>query len=158
MGRARLWGLMGVLLVLSSGCDSQTAPDPADYDFEVRADNLAVMGLDGLLFLKQEIVPDIYMDADYQGPVTADASGCMRLASEGTYEVTAIWPEGYELRQTSASAEIVDRSGNTVGLLGETFDFSGGEVEQLTSAAGFTEADQDLAAERCPGRYWVVAP
>lgn len=147
-----LFGLIGV-----TGCSDGTEPEP--YDFRIQADNLTVTGIDGFLMLTQDVIASAYPDALFQGEVAADAAGCLRLQyPEGDEGVTAVWPEGYELRNASTSPRIVNAAGETVGTLGESFEFGGGQVHELTEALGFTDADRELAAARCPGLYWVVAP
>lgn len=157
--RTRLVAVVAALLMAGmGGCESATDADLVTYDLELHADNLAVREADGVLLFTQEIEPGVAMDADYQGQVTADENGCMRLSSTGEYDVTAVWPMGYDLSRTGETLTVVNDKGTMVGELGDTFAFAGGEVMELTDAAGFTSADQALAAEQCPGRYWIVSP
>lgn len=145
-----LFGLIGV-----TGCSDGTEPDP--HEFRIQSENLTVTGIDGYLMLTQNATASVYPEALFQGELAADEAGCLKLQpSEGGQKVTALWPEGYELRDASTSPRIVNAAGESVGTLGESFEFGGGEVHELPEALGFTDADRELAGERCPGLYWLV--
>ena len=122
-----------------------------------RSDNLVGYRYGELLLLTQHVVPAATMDALFQGPVSADSRGCLRLETTGDYGVTAVWPYGYILGAEGGDPVIRDRNGAIVGELDGTFRLGGGEVEELPSVLGFTDADRALAADRCPGRFWLVS-
>ena len=136
-----------------AGCSTGTEPD----GLMERADHLAVAHGNGVVLLTQNVVQAAAMDARFQGTVAPDASGCLRLAVEGDYGVTAVWPRGYGLRTLDGALRVVDGDGASVGRIGGAFDLGGGEVEELTDALGFTAADRLLAHATCPGRYWIVS-
>lgn len=146
-----LFGLIGL-----TGCSDGTEPEL--YDFRIQADRLTATGIGDLLMITQDLTPSEYPEALFQGVVAADHAGCLTLQyPEGDQRVTALWPEGYELRDASTSPRIVNAAGETVGTLGGDFEFGGGQVNELPEALGFTDADRELADERCPGLYWIVA-
>ena len=130
-----------------AGCGDGTivaSPDPM----------LEVLTKDGVVLFTQNRVPDVTMDALFEGPVVQDAAGCLRLASADG--ATVVWPLGYTADVGGSSIEIRAADGALVGTVGEAFTSGGGEVEALTEAMGFTDADRH-AAEVCPGRYWIAS-
>lgn len=147
-----VFGLIGI-----AGCSNGTEPELRD--FRVQADNLTVAGIDGFLMLTQNATAAAYPEALFEGAVAGDEAGCLRLQDpQGDHGATAVWPEGYDLRDVAGSHRIVNAAGGTVGTVGENIELGGGEVHELPDALGFTDADRELAAARCPGLYWIVSP
>ncbi|HUG41028.1 MAG TPA: hypothetical protein VMM12_11105 [Longimicrobiales bacterium] len=150
-------GRTPVLLALGAlaagACSSVTGIAPQDT---VAADNIEARIGAGVVFLTMTFTPDASMDALFEGPVTADENGCLRLVSADLH--TVVWPHGHSFEQVGGTIRILDASGDLVGRVGETFRLPGGEVESLHDGLGFTQADRDLAESHCPGRYWIVAP
>jgi hypothetical protein len=103
-----------------------------------------------VVFLAMEAQQDAYMDALFQGRVTLDAQGCLRL--EGHDQHTVVWPRGYTLETRGSALLVKDGQGREVGTVGESFRFGGGEVGHLSAAT------RARAEESCPGRYWLAAP
>ena len=156
MGQARTGAGIAVVALASLaavGCSGGTEPD----GLEERADHLVAAHGDGVVLLTQNVVPEVVMDALFEGRVAPDASGCLRLDVESDYGVTAVWPRGYELRTLDGALHVVDGDGEAVGPIGGFFALGGGEAPELTEAMGFTAADRELAHATCPGRYWIVA-
>lgn len=150
----RAISVAALLTAAAWGCTSTTSSEPDP--FTERADHLAVASGTGALFLVQDVVGADAMDALFQGRITIDDSGCLRLETEGSYGVTAVWPHRYELRG-DGELRVADAAGELVGVIGDTFHLGGGEVPELTEALGFTPGDQELAHASCPGRYWIVS-
>lgn len=138
-------------------CSSPTSGLDAGADGAVeRAVALEVRQGGGILLLTQATEPEVSMDALYTGPVTADAGGCLRLdTAEG---VTVVWPKGFRARSSDGGTVIENAGGRAVGRVGDSFRLGGGEVPFLHEGLGFTPTDQELAASRCPGKFWIVAP
>lgn len=152
--RDTVLGLATLLTLTLAGCDGATGPSGPYVE---AADHVPVTHADALLFLTQDAVPAATMDALFHGTVSMDEEGCLRLATEGDYAVTAVWPHGYGVEREDGAVIITDADGHTVGELGGSFSLAGGQVDQLLESLGFTDADRELAAARCPGKYWIVA-
>lgn len=134
-----------VLTGALAGC-SQDAVGPADYSLV--GDGQATY------FLTQPVVPNAFMDALYQGKVTKDGGGCLRLQPPG--DATVIWPYGFTLDAREGQEWVVDAGNKDVGRIGGIFRFGGGEVPYLHEGLGFTpEASAQIEAT-CPGRFWIV--
>lgn len=142
----------GLLAGVVAGCTEATGPGDGGVETAV---HLQVRHEQGVLLLTQNVVQEVTMDALYEGTVTADADGCLRL--DGPSPVTVVWPMGYSLEREGGELRITDASGAPVGVLGGDFSLAGGEVAELLDAMGFTAEDRALAEARCPGDYWVVA-
>jgi len=104
--------------------------------------------------LTQSVVPEVTMGALFQGDVTLDEAGCMRLAGSDAH--TVIWPVGYGVRSEGSDRVVHDDQGAPVGVIGGSFSLGGGEVPQLSDALGFSDEDRALAASECPGRFWIA--
>jgi len=108
-----------------------------------------------LLFLVQRTRPNTAMEALYQGPVEVDQQGCFRLALEPDRH-TVVWPFGSRLVRDQASLIVLDEDGDRLGRVGENLRLGGGEVPGVPDARVLTEEMRAAAAERCPGRFWIV--
>lgn len=139
-----------LLAVTLSGCESPTA---AEEELIV-ADALQARLSGELVFLAMRITPAAHMDALFEGAVVSDEAGCLRLDSSDA--ATVVWPRYWSLERRDDTVRILDADGHFVASLGERLSLPGGEVETLPAAMGFTEADRELAGNRCPGRYWIV--
>ena len=106
-----------------------------------------------LVVLSRAEEPSAFMDALFVGKVSADSRGCLRLDDPDQH--TVIWPRGFDVVQRGASWVVVDAAGRDVGTLGGSFRLGGGEVTQVP-ADMLSPADAQLAAETCPGRYWLA--
>lgn len=106
------------------------------------------------MVLTQNVVPQVTMDALFEGDVTLDGAGCIRLASGDA--PTVIWPVGYGVRSEGSDRVVHDDQGARVGVIGGSFSLDGGEVPQLSDALGFSDDDRALAASQCPGGFWIV--
>lgn len=146
-------GVACLMVIATASCSTGTGPD----GFSERADHLLVTHGAGVLFLTQNVIHEVTMDALFEGAVSPDESGCLRLDIEGDYGVTAVWPRGYALRTLDGALHVVDGDGTPVGPVGGPFALGGGEVTELTDAMGFTAADRELAEATCPGRFWIVS-
>ena len=109
---------------------------------------------DDVIFLTASAPATVHMDALYEGAVVADAAGCLRLADASGH--TVVWPYAFELRQHNGAATVVAPGGREIGELGGAFKFGGGEVPTLHQGIAVSDAQRQLALERCPGRYWIV--
>jgi hypothetical protein len=105
------------------------------------------------IFLVQAAPPAFVMDALFQGRVSRDLQGCLRL--EGGDRYTVIWPHGFTLAERGDELFVKDAAGRDVGRIGGSFRFGGGETAALHAGVVSDEARQ-LAESRCPGRYWIV--
>lgn len=139
------WMAVAVAMTAAGCSDEALAPDQRG----IEARDVA-----GVTLLTQNVVQDVTMDALYEGVVVEDGSGCLRLGDASGS--TVVWPDGYGAYSTLGDVFIVDPEGVEVGQVGGSFSLPGGEVTELSDAMGFTQADRDLAADRCPGRYWIV--
>lgn len=143
------------LAVALLGCDAYgTEPGPDTIE---TADFLQVAHHDDVLFLSRTTSANDVMDALFMGHVSVDDAGCIRLETESDYGVTAVWPFGYTLDHDGDSVRVLDESGEAVATLGGELELGGGEVPELHDGIGFTDADQQLAHDRCPGYFWIVA-
>lgn len=122
----------------------------------VESDAIEVRTAPGLVFLTLKIEPEAHMDALYEGTVSVDDAGCVRL--DGPDAHTVIWPKGYAFEERSGGFAVLDGAGAEVGALPGDFRLAGGEVEVLHEGLGFTSADQTLASTHCPGRFWIGRP
>ena len=109
-----------------------------------------------VVFLAVEAGQDAYMDALFQGRVTRDAQGCLRLDTSDRH--TVIWPHGYTLEARGGALVVKDGQGREVGAVGGTFSFGGGETASLDQLRYLSAATRARAEESCPGRYWFAAP
>jgi len=133
-----------LLLLLSAACASSES-DPTALGAELQP---------GTVFLAQSEPPGAVMDALFDGTVARDGSGCLRL--EGGDRPTVVWPYGAELTSRAGAFWVRDAAGREIGRIGGSFRFGGGEIPSLHDGIPLTAAQRSLAAERCPGRYWIV--
>ena len=140
--RVKAFLVLSTLLAACSAADSPT---------EIGGDGLVFLSLNAdPALLSQNAPPLAVMDALYEGRVSADANGCIRLESSDRH--TVIWPYQFKL---SGNA-VLDADGRTIGTLGGQFKFGGGEVASLENIAIISDADRARAQARCPGRFWIV--
>lgn len=116
---------------------------------------LDVVRVAGVVFMTQDVVHDVTMDALFEGDVVADEAGCLRLQSADA--ATVVWPQGLTAVPAEGRIEVRDAKGQSIGRIGGGFSLAGGEVSTLSDAMGFTAADRSVAAAECPGNYWIVA-
>jgi hypothetical protein len=108
---------------------------------------------DATVFLTQNQPPQAVMEALFEGVVVRDAQGCLRLGSDAG--ATVIWPYRFALQSRSDGLYVKDAGGRTVGRIGGSFRFGGGNIGAY-SHAGLSAGDQARAASRCPGTFWLV--
>lgn len=138
---------LAILAVAACG----DAVDPAGDETPEPA--LAVEDRGEIVFLTQNVVPLVAMDALYEGRVVVDDEGCLRLDTPTAS--TVVWPRDYDVEARDDGFVVVNGEGAEVGTVGGAFSLAGGEVNELSDAMGFTSEDRARAAERCPGRYWI---
>ena len=119
-----------------------------------RSEPLDLSEDEAFVFLVQEVTPLVVMEALFEGRVRADARGCIRL--ESADDATVVWPAGFRLVREGTHLEIRDVNDRRVGRLGGRFRLGGGEVAELHDGLGLDRALRQLAANRCPGRFWIV--
>ena len=136
----RVGATMGALLLLA-GCS------PLQEIVTPRSSSV------GPVMLSRTHEPNAFMEALFVGRVIEDAQGCLRLDSADRH--TVIWPAGFSLAVRGGSSTVLDAAGSEVGAIGASFRLGGGEVTQVP-AHMLTTADAELAAARCPGRYWLA--
>jgi hypothetical protein len=119
-----------------------------------RSEPLDLTEDEAFVFLVQKVTPLIVMDALFEGRVRADAQGCIRL--ESVDDATVVWPAGFRLVRDGTDLEIRDADDRPVGRLGDRFRLGGGEVAELHDGLGLDPAVRQLAANGCPGRFWIV--
>jgi hypothetical protein len=107
----------------------------------------------GAVFLAQNQPAETVMEALFQGTVVQDEQGCLRLG--GGHPATVIWPYGFKLEARVGGVYVEDASGRTVGRVGGSFSFGGGNINTHEHAS-LTARDHALAASRCPGTFWLV--
>lgn len=110
--------------------------------------------LDETLFLAQSEAPDAVMDALFEGRVTRDDDGCLRLDTPDAH--TVVWPLGFSLTADDGELVVRDAGGDAVGRVGGPFRLGGGEVASLHDGIAMTPEDRQDARASCPGRYWIV--
>jgi hypothetical protein len=109
----------------------------------------------GAVFLVQGAPAVDHMDALFQGRVSLDAQGCLRLESLGD-RPTVVWPHGFSIEERGGALFVKDAAGSDVGRIGGSFRFGGGEVPSLHEGFNLSDEALRLAQSRCPGRYWIV--
>ncbi len=107
------------------------------------------------VFIVQGAPARAVMDALFQGRVTLDAQGCLRLDDVGGDRHTVVWPHGFTIEERGSALFVKDAAGNDVGRVGGSFRFGGGETLVLHEGV-VSEESRLLAESRCPGRYWIV--
>ena len=133
--------LIAVLAVLGIGCTSG----------EDRITAFAALPNDDVVFITQNVEPNVVMDALFTGRVLVDDAGCLRLDAPPPDASTVVWPKGFTLD----GSHIRDASGRSIGHIGGSFRFGGGHVPDLDHV----EVDarmRESAKARCPGSYWIV--
>jgi hypothetical protein len=106
------------------------------------------------IFLVQAAPPAAVMDALFQGRVSRDLQGCLRMEGLGDRH-TVIWPHGFTLVERGGELFVRDAAGRDVGRIGGSFRFGGGESSTLHQGL-LSDESRQLAESRCPGRYWIV--
>jgi hypothetical protein len=109
-----------------------------------------------VVFLAMDAEQNVYPDALFQGRVTLDAQGCLRLATADQH--TVIWPHGYTLEADGGELRVKAAGGREVGAVGGSFRFGGGELTSLEHVGHLSATTRAQAEARCPGRYWMAAP
>lgn len=108
------------------------------------------------LFLALKDRPAMFMDALFDGTVTVDGEGCIRLGLEPDRH-TVIWPFRATLTQQGTELVVRDEGGVELGRIGERFRLGGGEIAALQAGLVQSGGHEAAALARCPGRYWIVA-
>lgn len=109
-----------------------------------------------VVFLAMDAEQNAYPQALFQGRVTLDAQGCLRLETPDRH--TVIWPHGYTLEADGGELRVNGGGGREVGAVGGSFRFGGGELTSLEHVGHLSATTRARAEERCPGRYWMAAP
>ena len=107
------------------------------------------------VFLAQGAPATAAMDALFQGRVTRDLRGCLRLDNLGDQH-TVVWPHGFTIAERDGELFVKNAAGSDVGRIGGSFRFGGGEVAALHDGLNLSVESRQMAESRCPGRYWVV--
>lgn len=134
------------LALLATGCSSGAGDGPSLN---------AVDDPSHTVLLTQARPQDVVMEALFDGRVFRDGQGCLRLEMQGTERHTAVWPYGFTLETRGGELHVVDPRRRSIGRVGGSFRFGGGEVPGA-EWLDVTEEKRALARSRCPGRYWVV--
>lgn len=133
-------------LVALAACSNAPAADPVSL--------ARGPGGEGTVFLAQTEAPEAIMDALFEGRVVRDPAGCLRL--DGPDPATVVWPKDFSLEERGGELLVVAEDGGVAGRVGGPFRLGGGEVPFLHDGIPVSDEDRRLAAERCPGRYWIV--
>ena len=125
------------------------------------SDPLAATGDDGILFLAQATQPNVFMDALFEGVISLDAQGCLRLDAPANYPErhTVIWPFGSTIGVEGSDLVIRHATGEAIATVGGAARFGGGEVADARTARDTGALDPALLDDvlaRCPGRFWIV--
>lgn len=144
MKRSTLYAVAACAALAAAGCASPVATDARLNSGD---DPSAVV------FLVQ-VNAGNHTDALYEGRVTRDEAGCLRL--ETTDRHTVLWPAGAKFYTRDGEFHVTDAAGREVGTIGGTFGLGGGETAEPGTDL-LSADDHRLAVERCPGRYWVVS-
>jgi hypothetical protein len=115
-------------------------------------------GVEDYVFLTQPHDLGVYPDALFEGVVTVDPAGCIRLGASEPDNSTVVWPAGSTLDGEGHAPTIRDRGGAKIGVIGGTFTFGGGHTPNLAAITALTDAEMDAVRDRCPGVFWLVAP
>jgi hypothetical protein len=107
-----------------------------------------------ILFLTSSEPATAHMQALWDGRVSADAAGCLRL--DGPDRHTVVWPHGFQLREQGSTIAVTDAGGRLVGTIGGSFRFGGGEMPTLHEGIALSAVDRQAVIRRCPGRFWIV--
>lgn len=134
-----------LVLLAATGC-SETSEGPAGL--------LGSVVLDDVLFLTLEEEQTVVMDALFEGRVTLDDAGCLRL--DGPDAHTVVWPKDFELTVEDGTLAVRDDEGRPVGRIGGSFRLGGGEVPVLHEGIPLGPEAVEEAETRCPGRFWIV--
>jgi hypothetical protein len=110
--------------------------------------------LDDVIFLALSEPPNAHMDALFNGTVTIDDAGCIRL--QNVERSTVVWPYGFTLDDGDDQLRVRDASGKVLGRVGGTFRFGGGHVPELHEGIDLPPALRERARTSCPGDFWVV--
>lgn len=140
---ARIRALLPVLALAVGACNLLEPPTDEPHVVE------------GTLFIAQQQPSGLVMDALYQGRVTRDAQGCLRLDIEPDRH-TVVWPYGFTLREQGGELHVRDASGRDLGAVGGSFELGGGEVAELHGGLALSAEARAAAESRCPGRFWIV--
>lgn len=114
--------------------------------------------VDEYVFLTQPHDLEVYPDALFEGVITVDAAGCIRLTGPEPDNSTVVWPAGSTLDGSGHAPTVRDRQGNVIGVIGGSFTLGGGHTSNLGAITGLTEVEMDAVRGRCPGVFWLVAP
>jgi hypothetical protein len=146
-GRISSCSVILLLALTVPGCT--TSGDPALEPGGLRA-NVE----DEILFLALSELPDGEMEALFDGKVSPDPAGCLRLQSDDGS--TVVWPYGATLERSGGELRIRDRGGKEIGRIGGAFRFGGGHVPTLHEGIKLKDAERARALEKCPGDFWIV--
>lgn len=136
---------IALLIFTAAGCSSSEDAFPFDpLQFQEQT---------GIVFVTQNVVAEVVMDALFQGRVITDAAGCLRLDSPDP--ATVVWPKGFTMTESGGTLRVRDAAGREIGHIGGSFRLGGGEVQSLEGMS-MTAEERQRAATHCPGRYWIV--
>jgi hypothetical protein len=107
------------------------------------------------LFFSQSTRPEAVMEALYEGTVSMDAEGCLRLDLEPDRH-TVVWPFGSTAVTRAGRLVILDQENVEIGRVGGFFALGGGEVPPAAGPLLLSPESRALAEARCPGRFWIV--
>ncbi len=130
------------------GVGAGAEPNP-----QAEAPGAAAEKPDSILFLVQGAPQEASMEALYEGRIAPNPQGCIQ--TEGPSPATVVWPYGFTLEDRGDVLEVKDATGRSIGQIGGSFRFGGGQVP----SNGYTflpEPARTAAATRCPGDVWIV--
>jgi len=143
MNRVRSALVLTLTTIAAAGCNLTGTTDGA-----------GARNLDDVIFLALSEPPNAHMDALFNGTVTIDAAGCIRL--QNAERSTVVWPYGFTLDDSDDQLRVRDASGRVLGRVGGTFRFGGGHVPELHEGIDLTQAQRERARTSCPGDFWIV--
>jgi len=110
------------------------------------------------VFLTQPHDLGFYPEALFQGVVSVDTEGCIRLTGPEPDNSTVVWPAGATIERSGHAPRVLDRHGVEIGTLGGGFTLGGGHTPNLAAITDLSEAEMDTVRTRCPGLFWLVSP
>lgn len=140
-------------LAAFAACSGPEAGSGAPAGSEAEAPGVAAEKRDSILFLVQSAPQDVSMEALYEGRIAPNRDGCIR--TEGPSPATVVWPYGFTLEDRGGELHVTDADGRSIGSIGGSFRFGGGQVPS-GGYAFLPEPARTAAVTRCPGDVWIV--